>query len=126
MSPQKMADWGYGIRIALILSVEVSLAVFIHLYCGRAAMNEAALKKRLEELSEVLTLLHRISEGEDPSVHHTSLTGASLEEILDYLRLQVKYVVFDLEATRRENGYLRRMLETRQKPNDEDTSPPKW
>jgi nitric oxide reductase activation protein len=35
----------------------------------------------------------------------------SLQESLDYLRLSIKYLVFDLEATRRENGYLRRMLE---------------
>ena len=34
-----------------------------------------------------------------------------LQESLDYLRLSVKYLVFDLEATRRENRYLRRMLE---------------
>ena len=30
---------------------------------------------------------------------------------LDYLRLSIKYLVFDLEATRREYGYLRKMLE---------------
>ncbi len=36
---------------------------------------------------------------------------AELQESLDYLRLSVKYLVFDLEATRRENAYLRRMLE---------------
>ncbi len=35
----------------------------------------------------------------------------SLQESLDYLRLSIKYLVFDLEATRRENGYLRKMLE---------------
>jgi septal ring factor EnvC (AmiA/AmiB activator) len=34
-----------------------------------------------------------------------------LQESLDYLRLSVKYLVFDLEATRRENAYLRKMLE---------------
>ena len=34
-----------------------------------------------------------------------------LQESLDYLRLSVKYLVFDLEATRRENRYLRRMLD---------------
>ena len=89
-------------------------------------MNEAALKKRLEELSEVLTLLHRVGEGEDFAAHQVNLSGATMEDILDYLRLQVKYVVFDLEATLRENGYLRRMLESRQKPNDEDAGPPKW
>ena len=36
---------------------------------------------------------------------------AELQESLDYLRLTVKYLVFDLEATRRENAYLRRLIE---------------
>jgi len=36
---------------------------------------------------------------------------SELQEALDYLRLSVKYLVFDLEATRRENAYLRRLLE---------------
>jgi len=35
----------------------------------------------------------------------------SLQESLDYLRVSVKYLLFDLEATRRENNYLRKMLE---------------
>ena len=34
-----------------------------------------------------------------------------LQESLDYLRLSVKYLVFDLEATRRENTYLRKLIE---------------
>ena len=36
-----------------------------------------------------------------------------LQESLDYLRICIKYQLFDLEATRRENKYLRRMLEDR-------------
>ena len=40
---------------------------------------------------------------------HASIN--ELQESLDHLRLTVKYLVFDLEATRRENSYLRRMLE---------------
>jgi predicted nucleic acid-binding Zn-ribbon protein len=36
---------------------------------------------------------------------------AELQESLDYLRLSVKYLVFDLEATRRENAYLRKLIE---------------
>lgn len=36
---------------------------------------------------------------------------AELQESLDYLRLGVKYLVFDLEATRRENQYLRALLD---------------
>ena len=38
-------------------------------------------------------------------------TVCGLQESLDYLRLSIKYLVFDLEATRRENGRLKRMLE---------------
>ena len=34
-----------------------------------------------------------------------------LQEALDYLRLSVKYLVFDLEATRRENEYLRGLVD---------------
>ncbi len=40
-----------------------------------------------------------------------TLNGA--QESLDYLRLCIKYIVFDLEATRRENKRLREMLENR-------------
>lgn len=36
---------------------------------------------------------------------------SSLQESLDYLRVCIKYQVFDLEATRRENEYLRKLLE---------------
>ena len=35
----------------------------------------------------------------------------SLQESLDFLRICIKYQVFDLEATRRENEYLKKMLE---------------
>lgn len=34
----------------------------------------------------------------------------SLQESLDYLRVCIKYQIFDLEATRRENEYLRKLL----------------
>ena len=46
---------------------------------------------------------------------------AELQESLDYLRLSVKYLVFDLEATRRENAYLRRLIE--QSSRDENRRP---
>ena len=41
-------------------------------------------------------------------------TVDSLQESLDYLRVCIKYQMFDLEATRRENKYLRKMLEERE------------
>jgi hypothetical protein len=38
-------------------------------------------------------------------------TIVDLQRSLDELRLSVKYLVFDLEATRRENACLKRLLE---------------
>ncbi len=37
-------------------------------------------------------------------------TVTALQESLDQLRLSIKYIVFDLEATRRENQYLKKLL----------------
>ncbi|MFQ5430455.1 MAG: hypothetical protein ACE5E1_09120 [Phycisphaerae bacterium] len=38
-------------------------------------------------------------------------TVGNLQDSIDYLRLSIKYLLFDLEATRRENNYLRKILE---------------
>lgn len=38
----------------------------------------------------------------------------NLQESLDYLRLCIKYQSFDLEATRRENEHLKKLLERKQ------------
>ena len=35
----------------------------------------------------------------------------TIQDAIGQLRLDMKYLMFDLEATRRENGYLRKMLE---------------
>lgn len=46
---------------------------------------------------------------------------SDLQESLDYLRICIKYQVFDLEATRRENKYLRKLLESKfdgEEPSD--------
>ena len=82
-------------------------------------MNEAAVRKSLAELSEVLAFPHRRGEVQDAPAPATELVGSTLEETMDFLRLQVKYLVFDLEATRRENMYLRRMLEGRRREGDD-------
>ena len=36
---------------------------------------------------------------------------SGLQESLDYVRVSVKYLLFDLEATRRENVHLRKVIE---------------
>jgi chromosome segregation ATPase len=50
--------------------------------------------------------------AEQTQQRHTKMkkTMGELQESLDYLRLSIKYLVFDLEATRRENQYLRDMI----------------
>ena len=47
-------------------------------------------------------------------------TICELQDSLDYLRLSVKYLVFDLEATRRENKYLRGLLDEHGAPPPEE------
>jgi len=41
----------------------------------------------------------------------------NLQEVLDYLRVCIKYQAFDLEATRRENSYLKKLIEENNKDN---------
>jgi hypothetical protein len=44
----------------------------------------------------------------------SSNTTATLEDSLEQLQLMIKYLIFDVEATRRENQYLRKVLESRE------------
>ncbi len=82
-------------------------------------MDEAAFQKKLAELmGEISTLPAGEREkltalATETQERHQKLrkTVHDLQESLDYLRLSIKYLVFDLEATRRENAYLRKMLE---------------
>jgi len=82
-------------------------------------MNESEFQTKLAELmGEISTLpvterakLQKLATETRQRLGRLRQTVSSLQESLDYLRLSIKYMVFDLEATRRENGYLRRMLE---------------
>ena len=82
-------------------------------------MEEPSLEKKLNEL------VKEFGEMTDPQYQklaalakeardsHKRLKKSvdSLQEALDYLRICIKYQLFDLEATRRENQYLRKLLE---------------
>src|SRR5437879_3579619 len=82
-------------------------------------MNEIEFQSKLAELmTEISTLpaterkkLEALADETRQRHERLRATVSSLQESLDYLRLSIKYLVFDLEATRRENGYLRKMLE---------------
>ena len=82
-------------------------------------MDEATFEKKLNEL------VHEIGSIPTPQRDrlimlakqtrdcHKELRKSvnNLQESLDYLRVSIKYMLFDLEATRRENVYLRKLLE---------------
>jgi uncharacterized membrane protein len=86
-------------------------------------MDEASFEKKLDDLVKEI--------GSAPSPQNKKLkllaektrecnkkmkkNAGRLQESLDYLRLSVKYLLFDLEATRRENTYLRKLLEDKSK-----------
>lgn len=82
-------------------------------------MNEFEFQAKLAELmQEISTLpaserakLERLADETRQRQERLQKNISELQGSLDYLRLSIKYLVFDLEATRRENGYLRRMLE---------------
>jgi septal ring factor EnvC (AmiA/AmiB activator) len=82
-------------------------------------MDERTFQQKLAELTKEIGNLPAEDRSkletlaEQTKERHAKLkkTVSSLQESLDYLRLSVKYLLFDLEATRRENSYLRKMLE---------------
>lgn len=90
-------------------------------------MTENEFQSRLTQLLEQIETL---PENERPKLaqlaaetqsRHQRMkkTITELQESLDHLRLSVKYLVFDLEATRRENKYLRNLLESNADGNNE-------
>ena len=82
-------------------------------------MSEQEFQAKLAELmGEISTLppaerekLEQLADETRQRHERLKATVSGLQESLDYLRLSIKYLVFDLEATRRENNYLRKMLE---------------
>jgi len=87
-------------------------------------MNETAIKKSLSDLNEAITALPSLGSAQPASQglyeSHASSSEPSVEESIDQLRLRVKYLLFDLEATRRENRYLRQILETRPRSDKDE------
>lgn len=82
-------------------------------------MDENVFQQKLAELTQEIGTLPQSERAklealaEETKDRHEKLkkTVGSLQESIDYLRLSIKYLVFDLEATRRENTSLRKTLE---------------
>ncbi len=78
-------------------------------------MTEVATKERLNELMDMIVSFAAPAAGRSNGALDLPFAqgGESVEAVIDALRVQIKYLLFDLEATRRENRYLRQMLENR-------------
>jgi hypothetical protein len=81
-------------------------------------MDDAKLKTKIEDIAQLFTDCPAVGKAgmnvsEGTYVPSESAASSTAVDSLDHLRLQVKYLVFDLEATKRENKYLRKMLQRR-------------
>ena len=91
-------------------------------------MDEQQFQHKLGELLKEMSTLPAAERdklaalAEETQERHQRLkkTVSDLQGSLDYLRLAIKYMMFDLEATRRENSYLRQMLEENRTTDDRD------
>jgi peptidoglycan hydrolase CwlO-like protein len=91
-------------------------------------MDESTFQTKLAELmNQISTLpaserekLTRLAEQTQSRHARLKKSIGELHESLDYLRLSLKYLVFDLEATRRENSYLRSLLESQSDESDSE------
>jgi hypothetical protein len=90
-------------------------------------MNEQEFQRKLGELLGQINTLpedertQMLQLADETRSRHERMkkTIGDLQDSLDYLRLSVKYLVFDLEATRRENQYLRKLLDRQAGPGEE-------
>lgn len=89
-------------------------------------MNEQTFQKKLAELVAEIGTLPEADRAklemlaEETRARHQKLkqTVNNLQESIDFLRLSIKYLLFDLEATRRENAQMRKMLEDNNKADE--------
>jgi len=88
-------------------------------------MTEAIIRERLAELNDLLStspFLADSNETDDTGIYLSSArtTNQALGQVIDTVRMRIRYLVFDLEATKRENQYLRQMLEIRRPKRKDD------
>lgn len=73
-------------------------------------------KEVKEQLDDIVRLFHKAAKSKKAinvlnKMKVINKKTDTLQNLLDYLRVCVKYSLFDLESTRRENAYLRKLLE---------------
>lgn len=89
-------------------------------------MDDKLFQRQLDNLIVEIGDLPKDEQGklmklaEETKTRHQNMqkTFSAIQETIDFLRLSIKYVVFDLEATRRENECLRRLLDESRNEHD--------
>ncbi len=94
-------------------------------------MDEQSFQAKFAEL---MSRIKKLPDNERRRLEHIAVEAkrrrrclqasvGRLQESLDHLRLSIKYLVFDLEATRRENGYLRKLIEQANRDDSPNCDP---
>lgn len=84
--------------------------------------NEEKFEKRLEELLDEIgeypnALLKKDAGREGCPGKHSNQTSKalySIQQSIDDMRICLKYLLFDLDATRRENMYFKKLLDDKE------------
>ncbi len=80
-------------------------------------MDDKIIEKKIDEIVRQFCTVSRTDNpkrgkfGIPRTSKSKSLDIDAIQDSLEYLRISVKYILFDLEATRRENRYLREILD---------------
>ena len=82
-------------------------------------MDDQTFQVKLAELMDKIKRLPEADRGRLEKLVEEARQGrqrirtsvSELQDSLAHLRLSIKYLIFDLEATRRENAYLRKLVE---------------
>jgi uncharacterized protein YlxW (UPF0749 family) len=82
-------------------------------------MDDAAVEEKLRELVKEFggadefqqIKLAILAKQAQETAQELKKEVNTLQEAIDFLRICIKYQLFDLEATRRENEYLKKLLE---------------
>lgn len=75
-------------------------------------MENSELRRQLEEITrEFNGKTNPPQKNKKLSKQLKTLGDEDMQDALNYIRVCTKYIIYDLEATRRENAYLRKLLE---------------
>ena len=95
----------------------IAIRLVLFTFSVENAVDDKTIEKQIDEIVNQFCTVPRIKRskfgkfGISRSKNSKTLDVDTVQDSLEYLRISVKYILFDLEATRRENRYLRKILD---------------